>query len=112
MFDQKSFDKLNEINDVQPTEIKEPIIKVGDVREDYGGIKYTVLEISNTYDEVSQYDWNGACLEFSTEEQLIEANIDPEDALYCAVKAFDLDGMSHRDTYVFIISRESTTLGD
>ena len=87
-------------------QIKQPKIKVGDAVEDFNGHDYKVLEVSNTYPEVSKYDSCDMCFDYSTDEQLVEIGLDPEDVLYCAVMN------SFGKTFVFIISRDSTILGE
>ncbi len=93
---------------------KEPVIKKGDIRKCYGGLDYEVLEVSNSYDEVSEYDTTGACLECSTEELLAEiAGLDPADALFVAVRlAVDSERDEHFLTFVFLTSRDSEILGE
>jgi hypothetical protein len=93
-------------------EIEEPIIKVGDVRKCYGGLEYKVLEVSNTYNEVSEYDINGTCQDVSTDEQLIECGLNPDDVLYCAVESTDSETRKYIKSLVFVSSRDSIILGE
>jgi hypothetical protein len=86
--------------------MNEPKIKVGDDVKDFNDHEYKVLKVSNTYPEVSDYDSCRMCFDYSTDEQLTEIGLDPEDVLYCAVMN------SFGKTFVFIISRESTVLGE
>lgn len=88
------------------SERKEPKIKVGDIVKDFNGYDYKVHEISNEYNEVSKYDSLSFCFDYSTDEQLREFGLDPEGVLYCAVEN------SFNKTFVFLISRDSTILGE
>lgn len=92
--------------------MKEPAIKKGDVRKDCSGKEYKVLEINNAYDEVEHYDWSGACEQFATEQRIVDFGLVVEDVSFCAVRAFEPDPVSGLDTYVFLIERNSTVLGE
>ncbi len=86
--------------------IKECLIKAGDTRKDFNGHDYKVLKISNDYNEVSEHDSVDMCFDYSTDEQLVEIGLDPEDVLYCVVVN------DFGKTFVFLISRESVILGE
>lgn len=84
--------------------VKEPKIKVGDIVRCYNRHVYKVLKVSNTYDEVSEYDSMKGCLD-----------VDLENILYCAVeKEFAQTALPHKytRTFVFLISRDSRILGE
>ncbi len=93
--------------------IKEPKIKVGDTVKDYNGHEYKVLQVSNVYSEVEKYDSHVACKEYSTEEELAECCLDPENVLYCAVDNSPIEtDEKYVRTFVFLISRDSKILGE
>lgn len=95
--------------------MNEPKVKTGDIVKDYNGHEYKVLKVSNVYSEVLEYDSNGTCQQYSTDEQLIELDLDPENILYCAVeKEFSQTALPNKyiRTFVFLISRDSKILGE
>jgi hypothetical protein len=81
--------------------IKEPKLKKGGRAECYNGVTHDIIEVSNTYDEVAEYDSTGACAADLEEYKAFE------DAIFVAAKNIS-DGQS----YVFICSRDSDILGD
>lgn len=86
--------------------IKEPKIKVGNAVKDFNGHDYKVLKISNDYNEVAEHDSVKMCFDYSTDEQLVEIGLEPNDVLYCVVVN------DFGKTFVFLISRDSTVLGE
>lgn len=81
--------------------IDEPKLKKGGIAKCYNGIEHEIIEVSNDYDEVSEYDSTGACAADLEEYKAFE------DAVFVAVKS-----LSDGQHYVFLCSRESEVLGD
>ncbi len=86
--------------------IREPKVKAGDTVKDYNGYKYTVLIISNDFQEVSRYDSGAMYLDIKTIDQLEDEGINPDDLLYCAVEN------EFGKPLVFPITRDSRILGE
>lgn len=79
----------------------EPKLKKGGRAECYNGVTHDIIEVSNTFEEVAEYDSNGAC---SADLEKYNAF---DDAIFVAVK-----NLSDGQSYVFCCSRDSEILGD
>jgi hypothetical protein len=81
--------------------MEEPKLKKNQMAKCWHGFSYQIIEVSNDYDEIAKYDLNKAC-----KKDLLEYG-PYDDAIYVAARK-----IIDNQTYVFMCSRNSETLGD